>query len=207
MLLLSHENDLISLGYNGVVGVDEAGRGPLAGPVVAASFLFLPELKNLALLKDVNDSKRLSEKKRGYIYDTLINEFGETTAYASVDHSEIDNINIFQATLLAMKKSVEKLEKPQNSIVLVDGNKSIKNLDLPQKTYIKGDSRVFTIAAASIIAKVARDRMMSEFDEQYPQYGFKKNKGYGTAEHLAALKRFGPTPIHRKTFAPIKNFI
>lgn len=207
MLLLSHENELISLGYNGVVGVDEAGRGPLAGPVVAASFLFLPELKNLALLKDVNDSKRLSEKKRGYIYDTLINEFGETTAYASVDHSEIDNINIFQATLLAMKKSVEKLEKPQNSIVLVDGNKSIKNLDLPQKTYIKGDSRVFTIAAASIIAKVARDRMMSEFDEQYPQYGFKKNKGYGTAEHLAALKRFGPTPIHRKTFAPIKNFI
>ncbi len=207
MLSFSHENKLIRLGYQGVIGVDEAGRGPLAGPVVAASFLFMPGSKNMPALKGVNDSKRLSEIKRDYIYDTLINDFGGMLAYSLVDHSEIDKINILQATLLAMKNSVEKLEKPSNCIVLVDGNKSIKNLDLPQKTYVKGDSRVFAIAAASIIAKVARDRVMLDFDEQYPQYGFKKNKGYGTVEHLAALKRFGPTPIHRKTFAPIKNFI
>ncbi|NTW22546.1 ribonuclease HII [Candidatus Falkowbacteria bacterium] len=201
------EHRYLENGFEAVIGIDEAGRGPLAGPVVAASFLFSLPPEQFKSLLGVDDSKRVTEKKRQYIYDTLTKDFKGHFSYAVVNQGDIDEINILQATFLAMKNSVDTLNKPGGSILLVDGNRKIPGLSLPQEAYVKGDSKIFSIAAASIVAKVVRDKIMLELDEAYPQYGFAKNKGYGTREHLSALRKHGPSPVHRLTFAPIKDFI
>lgn len=181
-------------------GVDEAGRGPLAGNVFAA-----------AVILDINkpiwglaDSKKLSEKKREELYAVIIRDAASySIAYATVE--EIDRLNILQATLLAMKRAVEALAITPG-LVLVDGNKT-PQIAIKAEAIIKGDSLVAEISAASILAKVSRDREMVLLDKQYPQYGFAKHKGYGTALHLQAISQHGILPIHRKTFAPIKHML
>ena len=180
---------------NFIAGVDEAGRGPLAGPVVAACCM-LPLDR---MIDGINDSKKLSEAKRERLY-------GEITSsgvykISIIPHDVIDEINILRATKRAMTECIESMSvKPE--LVLIDAVQL--NVSVPVKSIIKGDAQSYNIAAASVLAKVTRDRIMREYDLIYPQYGFAKNKGYGTAEHIAALKKFGPCPIHRKTF--IKNF-
>ena len=180
-----------------IVGVDEAGRGPLAGPVVAAAVIFKPSDIPLGL----NDSKKLSEKKREVLYDEIISRaaYFSITEISSV---EIDRINILQASLLAMKKSVLSIyKKTPIDLILIDGNQTLgKDLVLSQKAIIKGDTLIQEIMAASILAKVHRDRLMKKFEDEYPGYGFVKHKGYGTKLHLEALKRLGPCAIHRLTF-------
>lgn len=176
-----------------VAGTDEAGRGPLAGPVVAAAVLFD---KN-CFIEGINDSKKLSEKKREELFDR-IRECALAYSVSIIDHQEIDSINILQASLKAMKTACEAL-RVRPSLVLVDGNKSFSS-SLRNVPVVKGDSKSFAVAAASILAKVTRDRIMYELAEEYPQYNWKKNKGYPTAEHIAALRISGPCPYHRKTF-------
>ncbi len=179
--------------YSGLVaGVDEAGRGPLAGPVVAAACIMPRD----AFIDGIDDSKRLSAAARERLYER-ITETAAAFAVAAVEHTVIDEINILNATKLAMRRAVEKLCITPD-IVLIDAVK----LDLPVRTVsiVKGDAKSYAIAAASILAKVTRDRMMRRYDEEYPGYGFAKNKGYGTAEHIRALAELGPSPIHRRTF-------
>lgn len=187
------ERDCYSKGYKIVAGVDEAGRGPLAGPVVAAAVI----LGEGVLIPGVNDSKKLSEAKREYLY----NEIKEKALCCSVgiaDEKTIDEINILNATYLAMKRALEGLpEKPQ--YILLDAV-TLKCVDIPQKGIIKGDSLSLSIAAASIIAKVERDRIVSQYDELYPQYSFSRHKGYGTKEHIECIKKYGLLPIHRRSF-------
>lgn len=186
-------------GYQSIAGIDEVGRGPLAGPVIAAAVV-LP--KNCDIL-GLNDSKQLSEAKRDQLFDE-INEKAVAIGVGLVDQSEIDRINIYQASKKAMMLAVEKLAV-QPDFLLVDA------MTLPtqtsQQSLIKGDARSISIAAASIIAKVTRDRLMKEYSVVYPYYGFERNAGYGTKEHLLALETHGITPIHRLTFAPVKNYI
>ncbi len=179
-----------------VAGVDEAGRGPLAGPVVAAAVI-LDELQPIAGLQD---SKKLSEKRRETLYDEILAKaLCCSIAEASVE--EIDALNILQATLLAMRRAVDGLRlKPVK--VLVDGNR-LPVLDVRAEAIVQGDDRVPTISAASILAKVHRDRMCAQLHAQYPQYGFDRHKGYGTAEHLQALADHGPSPWHRRSFSPV----
>ncbi len=179
-----------------VAGVDEAGRGPLAGPVVAAAVI-LDELQPIAGLQD---SKKLSEKRRETLYDEILAKaLCCSIAEASVE--EIDTLNILQATLLAMRRAVDGLRlKPVK--VLVDGNR-LPVLDVRAEAIVQGDARVPTISAASILAKVHRDRMCAQLHAQYPQYGFDRHKGYGTAEHLQALADHGPSPWHRRSFSPV----
>lgn len=184
--------------YNFICGIDEVGRGPLAGPVYAAAVI-LPKDKEILYL---NDSKKLSEKKREELYDVIMeNAVSVGIGYASPE--TIDEINILQATYEAMRMAVSKLN-PQPDLMLVDAV-NIPGIDIKQVGIVKGDARSVSIAAASIIAKVTRDRLMCELDKEYPGYNFAGNKGYGTAEHIAALKKLGPTPIHRRSF--IGNFI
>ena len=190
------EDRLYNDGWKFIAGVDEAGRGCLAGPVVAASVI-LP--KNCTL-KDLKDSKQLSEKQREFFYADIINE-AQAWAVDIIDASEIDRINILQASLVAMQNAVNKL-KVRPNFLLIDGPHPIKS-DLPQKAIKKGDARSITIAAASIIAKVTRDRLMDEYEKKYPSFLFSVHKGYGTLEHMKELKRCGPTPIHRMTFKPL----
>jgi len=181
-----------------VVGVDEAGRGPLAGPVIAAAVILDPK-KNI---DGVMDSKKLSEKKREILFDIICEE---AIAYAigRADVKEIDELNILQASLLAMQRAVNSLHvKPAKA--LIDGNRC-PQLYCPAEAIIKGDDKVPAISAASILAKVTRDREMFGYDEKYPGYGFAAHKGYGTKKHLAAIDELGITEIHRKSFAPIKN--
>lgn len=188
---------------NPVVGIDEAGRGPLAGPVVTCA-LFLKEFQEKDYHQLINDSKKLSEKKRDQIYDFLINDPNISYKTAIADSSLIDKINILEATKSAMSDAYEGLSIEAGKI-LIDGNhKMARHHDISMPV-IKGDSKVFSIAAASIIAKVTRDKMMLEYDKQYPEYGFAKHMGYGTKFHLEALKKHGPCPIHRMSFAPIKK--
>ncbi len=179
-----------------IAGVDEAGRGPLAGPVVAAAVI----LDDQCPIKGLNDSKKLSAKQREKLYDEIrAKALCCSVAQASVE--EIDQLNILQATMLAMKRAVEGLRlKPTK--VLVDGNR-LPVLDVLAEAIVKGDATVPAISAASILAKVTRDRWCAELDAAYPQYGFSGHKGYGTAEHLAALQAHGACPEHRKTFAPV----
>lgn len=187
------ERTLHEKGLKLVAGVDEAGRGPLAGPVFAAAVIMSED----KYIPDIKDSKKLSEKKREQVFDYII-ENADYYAVASVGESEIDEINILNATHSAMNKAVDLLVvKPD--FVLVDGN-SIKNMTLPHETVVKGDAKVFCVAAASILAKVSRDRCIAELAKKYPEYGFEKHKGYGTAQHIEALKKYGPCPIHRKSF-------
>ena len=184
--------------YNLICGIDEAGRGPLAGPVVAGAVI----LPRGCEILGVNDSKKLSAKKRELLYDEIM-EKAVAAAVGIVSPERIDQINILQATYEAMRKAVGSLGvEPE---ILLNDAVTIPGLAIPQVPIIKGDAKSVSIAAASIIAKVTRDRMMMEYEERYPGYGFASNKGYGSAEHIEALRRLGPSPIHRKSF--IGNFI
>ena len=184
--------------YQAICGIDEVGRGPLAGPVVASAVI-LP--KNCDILY-INDSKKLSEKKREMLYDEIM-EKAVAVGIGIVGPERIDEINILQATYEAMREAISKLSV-QPDLLLNDAVK-IPGVTLPQVSIIKGDAKSASIGAASIIAKVTRDRMMVEYDSIFPEYGFAANKGYGTAIHIAALKELGPTPIHRRSF--ISNFV
>ena len=197
--LLAYEKELYEEGIEYIAGTDEAGRGPLAGPVVAAAVI-LP--KGL-IITGVNDSKQLTEKKREELFD-IINEKALAVGISFIDNNKIDEINILEASRLAMMEAIKQLKiKPQ--YVLSDAMKM--NIDVPVKPIIKGDALSESIAAASIIAKVMRDRFMDEMDLKYPNYGFKKHKGYPTKDHIEAIKKYGITPIHRKTFKPIKTML
>lgn len=190
---LFYENKYISQGKNLICGVDEAGRGPLAGPVCAAAVIMPEGL----IIESVNDSKKLTAKKREKLFDIIKNEaVCYSVAFASA--SEIDEINILNATHLAMTRAVEGLEKAPE-IVLVDGN-SLPKWYYNSEAIVKGDAVCHSIACASILAKVSRDRLMLLEAEKYPQYSFEKHKGYGTKVHTQAIKEYGPCPIHRKTF-------
>jgi ribonuclease HII len=207
MLNFDKENSLFASGLKLVAGVDEAGRGPLAGPVVAAVAVLKPEIaaefSASGFFDKLKDSKLLSAEKRDEFFDLIKENFFEV-GVGICDHETIDRVNIFQATFLAMKMALGNLKiKPE--IILVDGKFPIPNLSLRQEAVISGDSTIFSIAAASVIAKVTRDRMMEKWHEQYPQYGFLNHKGYGTREHLEALKKYGPCPIHRRSFGPVKK--
>ena len=195
---LEYENFALSKGYKTICGVDEAGRGPLAGPVYAAAVI-LPEGH---VIEGVNDSKKISEKKRDMLYDKIVDEcVCWSVGVASV--SEIDEINILHATFLAMRRAVDGL-KIKPDIALIDGN-ARPCLDIDEMTVVKGDAKSASIAAASILAKVSRDRYMLEMAKQYPQYQFEKHKGYGTKLHYEMLREYGISPIHRKTF--LKKFL
>lgn len=196
--MLTYENQAIEKGYNYIAGVDEAGRGPLAGPVVAAAVI-LP--KGL-IIEGVNDSKKLSELQRERLFEE-IKEKALAYGIAAADERCIDEINILNATKKAMKDALNQL-KPLPDCILLDAVR-LENITTEQVPIIKGDSLSLSIAAASILAKVTRDRMLQEYDNLYPQYGFAGHKGYGTAEHISAIKKFGLCPIHRLSFT--RNFI
>ncbi len=194
---LEYENAALNSGFEVVCGIDEAGRGPLAGPVYAAAVI----LPKGHIVEGVNDSKKISEKKRNLLFDKIIDEC-VCYSIGTASEQEIDEINILQATFLAMRRAVAGLEiKPD--IALVDGNKK-PGLDIAEQTIVKGDSKSANIAAASIIAKVSRDRYMLEMSEKYPEYQFEKHKGYGTKLHYEMIEKYGISPIHRKTF--LKKF-
>ena len=193
------EKDLNLKGFNKICGIDEAGRGPLAGPVVVSAVI----MPNDSMIEGVNDSKKVSEKKREKLYDEIISN---AIAYgvAIIDQKEIDDINILNATKKGLTEALMQLsEKPD--IILVDALTGIDTLGIPYQSIIKGDAKSYSIAAASIIAKVTRDRIMRQWDELYPEYGFEKHKGYGTKAHIEVIKSKGICPIHRKSF--VKNFI
>lgn len=196
MSLFEFDKEFKKEGYNIICGVDEAGRGPLAGPVYACAII----MKEDFIIPEVNDSKKLTEKKREALYDIIL-ENALDWSVASVSEKEIDEINILNATMKAMDMAILGL-KVVPDLALIDGN---QNRDIKQnnKTIIKGDSKSYNIAAASIIAKVTRDRFIIKMDELYPQYGFKKHKGYGTKEHIENIRKYGPCEIHRRTF--LKN--
>jgi len=191
---------LYDLEYKSVIGVDEAGRGPLAGPVVAAAVILKQYSEEL---DEINDSKKLTEKKREKLYDIILNNFNVAVGIASVE--EIDKLNILNADFLAMRRALKDLEKfheaKKDYIVLVDGNLKIKGYEGKQLPVVKGDAKSLSIAAASIIAKVTRDRIMKDLGLKYPDYDFEKNKGYGTKKHVEAIKTKGVLKnVHRKVF-------
>lgn len=196
MSLFEFDNEFKKEGYNIICGVDEAGRGPLAGPVYACAII----MKEDFIIPEVNDSKKLTEKKREALYDIIL-ENALDWSVASVSEKEIDEINILNATMKAMDMAILGL-KVVPDLALIDGNQN-RGIKQNNKTIIKGDSKSYNIAAASIIAKVTRDRFIIKMDELYPQYGFKKHKGYGTKEHIENIRKYGPCEIHRRTF--LKN--
>ena len=193
------EKEFFDKGISYIAGIDEAGRGPLAGPVVVATVILRPD----SMIEGVNDSKKVSENKREKLYEIITNE-ALTYGVGIVGQEEIDEINILQATKKALTESLKQLEIKPN-IIMVDALTNIDTLGVPYKSIIKGDAKCYSIAAASIIAKVTRDRIMREWDKVYPEYGFGSHKGYGTAAHIAAIKEFGACPLHRRSF--IKNFV
>ncbi len=196
--MLEIEKELYEEGYKYICGVDEAGRGPLCGPVVAAAVI-LPEGK---CIEGINDSKKLSEKKREKLYDDIMeNAIAVGVGLSDVD--VIEDVNILNATKIAMKQAIDNL-KIKPDYVLIDGNQMI-HIDIKGKTVVSGDAKSESIAAASIIAKVTRDRLLIEYDKKYPEYGFAKHKGYGTKVHVEAIKEYGLTPIHRESFC--KKFV
>jgi len=213
---LKEEKKLWKRGFKRVACLDEAGRGPLAGPVIAAAAMInlaklkikktsVPRQEELKILfREVKDSKKLTAKKREELYNILIRTPAIEWGMGKVSEKVIDKINIFEATKLAMKKAITKLGKRPDFLIL-DGNFRI-NLPFFQKSIIKADQKVFSCSAASIIAKVSRDRIMEKYDKKYPQYGFKKHKGYPTAFHFKMLKKYGPCNIHRKTFWPVIKY-
>ena len=187
--------------YPIICGVDEAGRGPLAGDVYAAAVI----LEDDTVIEGINDSKKLSEKKREKLYDEIIAK-AKSYCIATASVSEIDSMNILQATMLAMKRAVEGLSETPN-LALIDGNKTPSDMKCKSEYVIKGDATSASIAAASILAKVARDRYIVELDSVYPQYGFAKHKGYPTKDHLEAVAEYGPCPIHRLTFKGVREHV
>lgn len=193
------DKEFFDIGLKYVCGIDEAGRGPLAGPVVVASVI-LPEN---SMIEGINDSKKVSESKREKLYDIILQE-AISYGIGIIYQDEIDEINILQATKKGLHEAVMKMEIKPN-VILVDALTGIDTIGIPYKSIIKGDAKSYSIGAASIIAKVTRDRIMREWDKVYPEYGFAGHKGYGTAKHIEAIKKYGLTPIHRKTFC--KNFV
>ena len=188
------EKDLHTKGFNKILGIDEAGRGPLAGPVVVAGVI-MPED---SMIEGINDSKKVSEKKREKLYDLIIEE-AISYQVAIIGQDIIDKINILNATKKGLTNVVEGLDvKPD--LIIVDALTNIDTKGIPYESIIKGDAKCYSISAASILAKVTRDRIMREWDEIYPQYGFINNKGYGTAKHIEAIKEYGLSPIHRRSF-------
>lgn len=187
------ENEIYAEGFSLICGVDEAGRGPLAGPVYAAAVI----LPRDAVIEGLNDSKKLTEKKREALFD-VITERALTYGIASASVEEIEKLNILNATFLAMNRAIDKLD-PAPELALIDGNRST-GIAMPSRCVVKGDSRCADIAAASILAKVSRDRYMLTLAEKYPQYHFEQHKGYGTKLHYEALKEYGPSPEHRPSF-------
>jgi len=204
----SEEKKLWKRGMRRVAGLDEAGRGPLSGPVFAAAVIVKKDRK-LKLLR-VNDSKKLSPKKREELYEILIDHPKIKWGIAKVSEKVIDRINILEATKLAMKRAVEKLKvknrRRKIDFLILDGNFKIDS-SIPQKAIVKADNKVFSCAAASILAKVSRDRLMQRYDKKYPKYGFSKHKGYATKLHFKMLERYGPCKIHRKSFRPVSNLL
>jgi ribonuclease HII len=194
---LSHEARWRAEGFPRIAGIDEAGRGPLAGPVTAAAVILPPDFEHEVL----NDSKQLSEKKRESVYLELTSDSRVIWASASLGAEEIDRVNILRATHLAMAEAFRKL-KPRPDLALIDGS-PVKGFPAEHRSIVKGDLLSLSIAAASIIAKVQRDRYMVEAAERYPGYGFENHKGYGTPEHLEALRSMGPCPLHRRSFSPV----
>lgn len=188
-------------GFCFIAGIDEVGRGPLAGPVVAAAVVFP---KDSQVIPRVNDSKKLSEKQRTKLNEEILAVPGVQYAIVEISPEEIDQINILRASHLAMIKAVSQLEKVD--FALIDGL-PVRGFPIANEAIVKGDSKSASIAAASILAKVYRDKLMDKLAMEYPEYGFENHKGYGTAGHLAALKKHGPCPIHRKTFAPVRDII
>lgn len=190
---LEFEKEALAKGYKSVCGVDEAGRGPLAGPVCAAAVI-LPEG---VIIDGVNDSKKLSEKKRESLFDVIREQaLSYSIAYATVD--EIEEINILNATMLAMHRAIDGLDIKAD-YAMIDGNK-IPPIDIDAECIVKGDAKSMSIACASILAKVSRDRLLYKYAEEYPMYGFDKHKGYGTKVHREAILKYGPCPYHRKSF-------
>ena len=188
------EKDLYNKGFKNICGIDEAGRGPLAGPVVVAGVI-MPEN---SMIEFVNDSKKVTEKRREKLYDVIMEE-AISYSIAVIDQDVIDEMNILNATKKGVTDVVDGLEiKPD--LILVDALEHINTRGIPYEPLIKGDARCYNIAAASILSKVTRDRIMRQWDEIYPQYGFLSNKGYGTAKHIEAIKQYGLCPIHRKSF-------
>jgi ribonuclease HII len=198
--MLEYENTARSRGYHSIAGIDEAGRGPLAGPVVAAAVLLAPDSRFIGL----NDSKKLSPQIREKFF-LIIKEQALSYGIGTVDVEKIDKINILQASLLAMKYAVEALPMKPN-LLLIDGSQHI-DTKVEQWTIIKGDSLSQSIAAASVLAKVTRDKLMERYHEQFPRYAFNKHKGYGTRLHRDLIKKHGPCPIHRRTFKGVREFI
>ena len=193
------EKDLYNKGFNNICGIDEAGRGPLAGPVVVAGVIMPKD----SMIEGINDSKKVSEKKREKLYDLIIEE-AISYSVAIIGQDVIDDINILNATKEGVTKVVDGLDvKPD--LIIIDALDHINTRGIPYEPIIKGDAKCYNIAAASILAKVTRDRIMREWDEVYPQYGFVQHKGYGTAKHIQAIKDYGLTPIHRKSFT--KKFV
>ena len=198
-LLKEYENKLHEEGIEFIAGIDEAGRGPLAGPVVVGAVIMKPD----SFIEGVNDSKKISESKREKLYEQITEE-AIAWSVGIVTEKEIDELNILNATKKALEKAIEGLEiRPDR--ILVDALEHIDTKGIPYTSVIKGDAKMYSISAASIIAKVTRDRIMREYDEVYPEYGFAKHKGYGTAAHISAIKEHGSCPLHRRTF--IKNFV
>lgn len=193
------DKEFFDMGMQYVCGIDEAGRGPLAGPVVVASVI----LPKDSMIEGVNDSKKISESKREKLYDVILQE-AISYGIGIIYQEEIDEINILQATKKGLHEAVTNMKIKPN-VILVDALTGIDTLGIPYKSIIKGDAKSYSIGAASIIAKVTRDRIMREWDKIYPEYGFAGHKGYGTAKHIEAIKKYGLTPIHRKTFC--KNFV
>lgn len=193
------EKAAVNSGFSCICGVDEAGRGPLAGPVCAAAVI-LPEG---AVIEGLDDSKKLTEKKREKLYD-IIKETAVAYSVAYGTLEEIETVNILEATYLAMNRAIEGLSvKPD--FALIDGNRVPRGIKIPCETIVKGDSKSMSVAAASVLAKVTRDRLMLEYDKKYPEYNFKKRKGYGTKEHTELIKQYGPCEIHRLSF--LKNIL
>ncbi len=198
-ILKQEENKLYDNNIKYICGIDEAGRGPLAGPVVVGAVI----MPQQSFIEGINDSKKVSEKKRERLYE-LITEEAISYSVGIVDQKTIDEINILNATKLGVKLALQGL-KQKPDIIMIDALNNIDTMGIPYISIIKGDSKNYSIAAASIIAKVTRDRIMRQWDEIYPIYGFSKHKGYGTAEHIRILKENGPCILHRKSF--IKNFV
>ena len=198
--LWSFEKEALQKGFSKIAGIDEAGRGPLAGPVVSAAVILPVSFQ----VPGIIDSKKLTPKKRDYFYEKIYDK-AVSIGIGIIDPSEIDRINILQAALAAMASAVENLA-PQPEYLLIDGTFSISS-PLPQKAIPKGDTLSISIAAASIIAKVSRDNLMERYHQDYPQFGFSKHKGYPTKSHKEAIRQFGCCPIHRKSFKGVKEYL
>ena len=195
--MLRYEKDLYQAGYQAIAGIDEVGRGPLAGPVVAAAVILPPGCK----IKGLNDSKKIPKKKHMVIYQAIL-DHALAVGIGIMDNTVIDQVNIYEATKLAMKDALSR-SKLKPDYLLIDAMKL--DVEIPQESIIKGDANSLSIAAASIVAKVTRDKLMADYDKEFPGYDFAQNAGYGTKSHLQGLEQNGVTPIHRKTFEPVKS--